>query len=62
MTDNELRKIISDFLNGCVKKEEIASLFYLQKCCVCGYYDFQELMSETEDGFYCDTCNKSRDL
>ena len=62
MVDNEIRKIVSDFLNYCVKEEEMASLFYLKKCCICGYYDFQELMIETEDGFYCETCNKSKDL
>jgi hypothetical protein len=43
-TQNELREIIRDYLNGNFKEEELLNIFELKKCGVCDQVELEEDM------------------
>ena len=43
-TQNELREIIRDYLNGNFKEEELLNIFELKKCSVCDQVELEEDM------------------
>lgn len=61
-TENELRAIIREYLNGEMTKEELANMFDLEKCEMCGEYNFSEYLIDTDGmvnggiGYVCENC------
>jgi len=61
-TENELRTIVRDYLNGGITKEELANMFDLEKCEMCGEYNLSEDLRDTEGmvnggiGYVCESC------
>ena len=60
MSENEIRELIRDFLNGEYTEEELALKFDLEKCNICESYEFQEELIDTTEqdgiGYICENC------
>lgn len=61
MTDNEIRELIRDYLNGEYSEEEIALKFDLEKCDNCRNYELQEDLHDTAYGQICESCTSDID-
>ena len=56
MTENEVRELIRDFLNGEYSEEEIALKFDLAQCEDCENYELEEDLHDTAYGIKCESC------
>ena len=62
----ELRQFIRDYLNGTNTEEELMLKFDIKKCEICGGYELEEDLIDTEEttgiGVICESClEDSRD-
>lgn len=63
MTENEMRILLRDYLNGELKEQELLNIFELEKCEQCGNYNLKEDLFDTETiidggiGYICESCS-----